>query len=38
MLSHGKKGAIGVMPAFTNLNATQVKAVSTYITDISKGE
>ncbi|MDD2356913.1 MAG: c-type cytochrome [Thiovulaceae bacterium] len=38
MLSHGKKGAIGSMPAFTNLNATQVKAVSTYITDISKGE
>lgn len=38
MLSHGKKGAIGAMPAFTNLNATQVKAVSTYITDISKGE
>ncbi len=38
ILSHGKKGAIGAMPAFTNLNATQVKAVSTYITDISKGE
>ena len=38
ILSHGKKGAIGVMPAFTNLNATQIHAVSTYITDISKGE
>ncbi|WP_345992738.1 c-type cytochrome [Sulfurimonas sp. HSL-1716] len=38
ILSHGKKGAIGTMPAFTNLNDTQIKAVSTYITDISKGE
>ncbi len=38
VLKDGKKGAIGAMPAFTNLNATQVKAVSTYITDISKGE
>ncbi len=38
VLHDGKKGAIGAMPAFTNLNATQIKAVSTYITDISKGE
>lgn len=38
VLKDGKKGAIGAMPAFTNLNATQVKAISTYITDISKGE
>ena len=36
MLSHGKKGAIGAMPAFTNLNATQIKAVATYVTDLSK--
>lgn len=38
VLKDGKQGAIGAMPAFTNLNATQIKAVSTYITDISKGE
>lgn len=38
ILHEGKKGAIGSMPAFTNLNTTQIKAVSTYITDISKGE
>ena len=38
ILSHGKKGAIGAMPAFNNLNETQIKAVATYVTDISKGE
>ena len=38
ILSHGKKGAIGVMPSFTNLNDTQIKAVATYVTDLSKGE
>ncbi len=38
ILTHGKKGAIGVMPAFKNLNKTQVKAVATYVTQISKGE
>jgi cytochrome c oxidase cbb3-type subunit III len=38
ILSHGKKGAIGVMPAFHNLNNTQIKAVATYVTSISQGE
>jgi len=36
VLNHGKKGAIGTMPAFTRLNDTQKKAVSAYITDLSK--
>jgi cytochrome c oxidase cbb3-type subunit III len=38
ILSHGKKGEIGTMPAFHNLNKTQIKAVSMYVTSISKGE
>jgi cytochrome c oxidase cbb3-type subunit 3 len=38
ILSHGKQGAIGRMPAFTNLNKTQIKAVATYVTSISQGE
>jgi len=36
VLNHGKKGAIGTMPAFTRLNDTQKKAVSAYITSLSK--
>jgi len=36
VLNHGKKGVIGTMPAFTRLNATQKKAVSAYITNLSK--
>jgi len=36
VLSHGKKGSIGTMPAFTRLNAKQKEAVGAYITDLSK--
>jgi len=36
VLAHGKKGAIGKMPAFTNLTEVQVKAVSAYVTSLSK--
>jgi cytochrome c oxidase cbb3-type subunit 3 len=36
VLAHGKKGAIGAMPAFTNLTEVQVKAVSAYVTSLSK--
>lgn len=36
VLAHGKKGAIGAMPAFTNLTDVQVKAVSAYVTSLSK--
>jgi cytochrome c oxidase cbb3-type subunit 3 len=36
VLNHGKKGSIGTMPAFTRLNDTQKKAVSAYITSLSK--
>lgn len=36
ILNHGKKGAIGKMPAFNNLNAKQKEAVSAYISSISK--
>lgn len=35
VLKHGKKGAIGVMPAFNNLNDVQVKAVGAYVANIS---
>ena len=35
VLNHGKKGAIGAMPAFKNLNDKQKEAVSAYIVDIS---
>ena len=38
IVGHGKHGAIGVMPAFKNLNSVQLKAVATYVTAISKGE
>jgi cytochrome c oxidase cbb3-type subunit 3 len=36
ILSHGKKGAIGTMPAFNNLTEVQVKALGAYVTDLSK--
>ena len=36
VLNHGKKGAIGKMPAFKNLNAKQKEAVGAYITSLSK--
>ena len=36
VLAHGKKGAIGTMPAFTNMTDVQVKAVSAYVTNLSK--
>ncbi len=36
ILNHGKKGAIGTMPAFDRLNAKQKEAVGAYITDLSK--
>ncbi|WP_324172075.1 cbb3-type cytochrome c oxidase N-terminal domain-containing protein [Sulfurimonas sp.] len=36
ILSHGKKGAIGKMPAFNRLNAKQKEAVGAYITSLSK--
>ncbi len=36
VLNHGKKGAIGTMPAFKRLNAKQKEAVGAYITNLSK--
>ena len=36
VLNHGKKGAIGKMPAFERLNAKQKEAVGAYITSLSK--
>ncbi|MBN2869345.1 MAG: c-type cytochrome [Campylobacterales bacterium] len=36
VLKHGKKGAIGSMPAFNNLTEVQVKALGAYVTDLSK--
>ena len=36
VLNYGKKGAIGKMPAFINLNAKQKEAVGAYITSLSK--
>ncbi len=35
VLNHGKKGAIGKMPAFDRLNAKQKEAVGAYITSLS---
>jgi cytochrome c oxidase cbb3-type subunit III len=35
VLTHGKKGAIGTMPAFDRLNAKQKEAVSAYIASLS---
>ena len=36
VLNHGKKAAIGTMPAFKNLNDKQKEAVGAYITSLSK--
>ncbi len=36
VLTHGKKGSIGVMPKFDRLNEKQKEAVGAYITNISK--
>ncbi len=36
VLNSGKKGVIGAMPAFNNLNAKQKEAVGAYVTSISK--
>lgn len=36
ILKHGKKGAIGTMPAFTNLTDVQAKAVDAYVSSLSK--
>lgn len=36
VLNHGKKGAIGAMPAFDRLNEKQKEAVGAYITSLSK--
>lgn len=36
VLKDGKKGTIGAMPAFGNLTDVQVKAVSSYVTSLSK--
>ena len=38
VLTHGKKGAIGKMPAFDRLNAKQKEAAAAYIISLSKGE
>ena len=40
VLQHGKKGAIGTMPKFSDgrLNALQQKAVGEYVISLSKGE
>jgi len=35
VLSHGKKGSIGTMPAFDRLNAKQKEAAGAYITSLS---
>ncbi|WP_245541249.1 c-type cytochrome [Sulfurimonas hongkongensis] len=36
ILGHGKKGAIGKMPAFDRLNAKQKEAVGAYVTSLSE--
>jgi len=36
VLNHGKKGAIGAMPAFTNLTDVQKEALGAYVTSLSK--
>lgn len=36
VLTHGKKGVIGKMPAFDRLNAKQKEAVGAYITSLTK--
>jgi cytochrome c oxidase cbb3-type subunit 3 len=36
VLNHGKKGAIGAMPAFANLTDVQKEALGAYVTSLSK--
>jgi cytochrome c oxidase cbb3-type subunit 3 len=36
VLNHGKKGAMGAMPAFTNLTEVQRKAVNAYVASLSQ--
>jgi len=36
VLTHGKKGVIGTMPAFDRLNTKQKEAVGAYVTSLSK--
>ncbi len=36
VLNHGKKGAIGAMPAFTNLTEVQHKAINAYVASLSQ--
>jgi len=36
VLNHGKKGAMGAMPAFTNLTEVQRKAVAAYVASLSQ--
>ncbi|UFS62708.1 c-type cytochrome [Sulfurimonas sp. HSL-3221] len=36
VLNHGKKGAIGAMPAFANLTDIQKEALGAYVTSLSK--
>lgn len=36
VLNHGKKGAIGAMPAFTNLTEIQKEALGAYVTSLSE--
>ncbi len=36
VLAHGKKGAMGTMPSFNNLNKTQIDALGAYVTSLSK--
>jgi len=36
VLHHGKKGALGTMPAFTNLTEVQYKALDAYVASLSK--
>jgi len=36
VLNHGKKGVIGIMPAFTNLTEIQKEALGAYVTSLSK--
>jgi len=38
VLTHGKKGAIGRMPAIDRLNAKQKEAVAAYLDSLTKGE
>jgi cytochrome c oxidase cbb3-type subunit 3 len=38
VLNHGKKGAIGTMPAFENLNAKQKEAAAAYVKHISSSD